>query len=60
MAEINAFRKEMGLTVPAFAKTLGISTSYAVQMLYGKKRVTLNVLKRIKEAFPDADISRFV
>ena len=60
VSAINEFRKEKGLSISEFADALGVSVSYITKLLYNRRPMTLNVIKRVLNAFPDADATRFI
>ena len=55
--KINEFRKKQGLTAEAFTKKIGLSSSAVLKVLYGEREPSRNFLKRMKQAFPDADMN---
>ena len=60
VSAINELRKDKGLSIGEFAKALGLSESYITKLLYNKRPMTLNVIRRVLEAFPDADATRLI
>lgn len=57
--KINEFRKSKNLTVPEFANKLGYSLSFTAKVIYGEKGLSFNFIRKLKEAYPDADMNMF-
>ena len=51
--QLETRRKELGMTDEAFARLLGISRPLWSQLRSGRRRLTVDVLRRILRAFPD-------
>ena len=60
MQPINTLRKNLNLTVLDFAKEYGISQSYSEKLMYGVKKPSAALLKKIKSKNPDLDMNIFL
>lgn len=59
MTPINELRQKKGLTIKQFAEVLGISESLLQKLLYGARKPSVNVIKRISEVYPKENLKRF-
>lgn len=60
MRAINKLRVSQGLTIKQFAELLGFSESYIRAMFYGKRGVSVEVLRRIRKAFPNQNLGDYI
>lgn len=57
---INELRKEKELTVAELADKLEISGAYAVVLCYGKRKITMPLLRKIKGVYPEVDTNKLI
>lgn len=60
MQQINTLRKQLGLTISGFAAEYGISFSYSEKLMYGVKKPSAMLLKKIKSKNPSVDMNIFL
>ena len=60
MTAINKLRQSQGLTIKQFADVLGISYALTKSLLYGQRQPSINVLRRIRNAFPNQNLGDYI
>ena len=60
MTAINKLRQSQGLTITQFADVLGVSESLILKLLYGQREPSVNVLKKIRKAFPNQNLGDYI
>ena len=57
---IGYIKQSKKLTIKEISNITGISYSFAAKISSGEKKISINVLKKIKKAFPDIDVDIFL